>query len=79
MEPYSVIQAGCKLEDGKALNALQKTKSRFTDNKKDPMAFMRAFGRGGAPSEKACATLKKCAPHRLCAACPLAGFTTTTV
>ena len=68
VEPYAVVQAGASLEPGTALGALRKAKSSIVRERKDPLAFMRAFGRGRAPSEDATAALKKCArapPRRL--------------
>ena len=73
MQPYSVIQAGCKLEDGTALGALQKTRSRFTDSREAPLACMRGSCRGSAPSERACASLKKCALRHIARRTPLQG------
>jgi len=61
VEPYAVVQAGASLEPGTALGALRKAKSSIVRERKDPLAFMRAFGRGRAPSEDATAALKKCA------------------
>ena len=61
VEPYSVVQAGAALEAGTVLGALRKAKSSVVREKKDPLAFMRAFGRAVAPSEEACVALKRCA------------------
>ena len=60
VEPYAVVQAGAALEAGAALGALRKAKSGCVREKKDPLALLRAIGRGQKPSEDALAALKKC-------------------
>ena len=62
VEPYAVVQAGAALEAGAALSALRKAKSGCVRERKDPLALLRAIGRGQKPSEDALAALKKCGP-----------------
>ena len=65
VEPYAVVQAGATLEAGSALGALRKAKSACVREKKDPLALLRAIGRGQKPNEDALAALKKCGTFSL--------------